>query len=234
MERFKNVRMVRGQQSPPRAATFDSLTGSLLLCGTVIAPLFFGVVFLQAFTREGFDLRRAPLSLLSLGGMGWIQIANFLLTGMLGLACAVGVRRALGGSKGGTWGPLLIAVYGLGLLLAGLFHPDPGYGFPPGSSAPAGMLPVMSTHATVHSLGFLIVVLSLIATCLVFARRFWSQGKKGWTIYSIVTGALAPVFIATGIRSNTIPLITAMAVMTFSWLSFVATQHWTEHKKGDQ
>ncbi len=206
-------------------------TNGLLACGIAIAPLFFAVVFIQAFTRTGFDLRRAPLSLLSLGDLGWIQIANFIVTGLLGLACALGMRQVLKGRKGGTWGPLLIATFGLGLILAGLFHPDPGYSFPPGSGAPAGMLPTMSHHAAIHSVGFLIVVLSLIAACFVFAKRFRAQGQKGWSNYSVATGLIAPVLIAFGIGTNTTPLLTLMAVLTYGWLSAVAGRLQAERKE---
>jgi hypothetical protein len=49
---------------------------------------------------SGVDLSRHPLSLLSLGDLGWIQIANFVVTGVLYVACAVGMRRALGPGPG--------------------------------------------------------------------------------------------------------------------------------------
>ena len=178
------------------------LTKGLLFCGVVLAPLFYAVVLVQAFTRAGFDIRQAPLSLLSLGELGWIQIANFILAGLLALACAAGVRRTWAGGKGGTLGPLLIASYGLGLVVAGIFHPDPGYHFPPGVGAPAEMLPVMSDHAKVHSLGFVIVVLSLIAACFVFARGFRSRGQHGWSVYSAVTGIVTPVLLVSAIATT--------------------------------
>ena len=57
-----------------------------------VGAAFFAIVFVQAFTKAGFDLRRAPLSLLSLGDFGWIQSADFVGAGLLGLACAAGVR----------------------------------------------------------------------------------------------------------------------------------------------
>ena len=138
-------------------------TKTLLACGIIVTPLFFAVVFIQSFTRAGFNLFNAPLSLLSLGTLGWIQIANFIISGILALACAFGTYRATAGYKGRTLGSLLIGTFGLGLILAGICHPDPGYGFPPGTGAPAGMLPKMSGHATLHSVGFLMVVVSLIA-----------------------------------------------------------------------
>jgi Protein of unknown function (DUF998) len=67
--------------TPPAAPTAQ--TARLLGCGIVAGPLFLAVVFLQAFTRDGFDLSRHPLSLLSLGELGWVQMANFVVTGVL-------------------------------------------------------------------------------------------------------------------------------------------------------
>ncbi|HEV2894210.1 MAG TPA: DUF998 domain-containing protein, partial [Actinomycetota bacterium] len=70
------------QQStlPASAAT---RTSRLLACGIVAGPLFLAIGLTQAFTRDGFDLSRHPLSLLSLGDLGWVQIANFVVTGAL-------------------------------------------------------------------------------------------------------------------------------------------------------
>src|SRR2546426_844887 len=69
----------------------------------------------QAFTRAGFALRHNAISQLSLGDLGWVQITSFIVTGLLAIACAVGARRALAGQPGGTWGPRLIGMFGVGL-----------------------------------------------------------------------------------------------------------------------
>ena len=98
-------------------------TKALLACGVLLGPLFYLVVLIQMFTRPGFDIRQHPLSLLSLGDAGWIQITNFIVTGLLAILCAFGMRRLLRGGPGGTWGPLLIGTYGLGMIIAGLFSP---------------------------------------------------------------------------------------------------------------
>jgi hypothetical protein len=45
---------------------------------------------------------------LKLGDLGWTQRANFLVTGDLTLASAVGLRRALRPLGGSTRGPLLV------------------------------------------------------------------------------------------------------------------------------
>ena len=67
----------------------------MLACGVVAGPLFIVVGVLQMLTRDGFDPGRHPLSLLSLGDLGWIQIANFVIVGLLFIASAVGMRRVL-------------------------------------------------------------------------------------------------------------------------------------------
>ena len=152
------------------------LTIGLLACGVVAGPLFAVVGLTQAFTRPGFDLTRHALSLLSNGDLGWIQICNFLLTGLLFVACAVGMRQVMRGSRGGTWGPRLIAVLGVGLICAAFFRADPGLGFPPGTPADANTL---SWHGMVHLMVGTVSFLSLIAACFVFARRFVAQRLRG-------------------------------------------------------
>ena len=79
--------------TPDTTSEETSTTRRLLACGIVAGPLFLVVALIQAFTRDGFDLSRHPISLLSLGELGWIQIANFIVTGGLYVACAVGLRR---------------------------------------------------------------------------------------------------------------------------------------------
>ncbi len=76
------------------SATTTDLTRTLLGAGVVAGPLFVGVAAVQAFTRTGFDLRRHPLSMLSLGEYGWIQVTNFIVAGVLSLLFAVGVARS--------------------------------------------------------------------------------------------------------------------------------------------
>ena len=116
----------------PSGATLEATrpTQALLACGVVAGPLFLVVALLQALTRDGFDLGRHPLSLLSLGELGWIQIANFVVAGLLVVASAVGMRRVLHPGRGSTWGPLLVGAYGVGLIGGGVLVADAGAGFP--------------------------------------------------------------------------------------------------------
>lgn len=153
----------------------------LAVGGVVAGPLFLGVWALQAFTRDGFDPGRHPISLLSLGDAGWVQIANFVLTGSLYVAAAVGLRRA----GLGTRGPRLLGVFGAGLIVAGLFVTDPGAGFPVG--APEGRGEV-SWHGVLHEVGFGIAQLGWIAAAIVFARRF--RGRARWSAIAAIVVAL--------------------------------------------
>src|SRR6266566_8303282 len=171
-------------------ASAATLTRALLACGVLIAPVFMGVGILQILTRPGFDIKHLAISSLSLGDLGWIQIANFEVTGLLALACAMGLRRALRGGRGGTWGPVLMGVLGVGTIVSGIFHPDPAFGFPPG--APAGMPATMSTHATIHTIAAMASFASMTTACFVLGRAFASAGRGRWAIYCVTSGILVP------------------------------------------
>lgn len=207
---------------PPTANRY--LTRALLACGVLGGPLFIVAGLAQAFTRPGFDLRRQAISMLSLGDLGWIQIANFVVSGALILALAVGIWRALHPGRAGTWGPLLIGAYGAGLVGAGFFHPDPSYGFPPG--APAGMPAVTSWHAILHEVSFFAAFIGLIAACVVFARREASLGQPGWALYCAATAVAAPVLIAvasTGLLPAGV-ILAVMGVLTSGWLGVMSAR----------
>jgi hypothetical protein len=145
----------------------------------------------------------------------WIQIANFIVTGLLTIAGAAGMRRALQSGRGRTWGPLLLAVYGLGLIGAGFFSADPALGLPPGTPADAHSI---SWHGLLHFISAGVGFLGLIAACVVFARRFAGLKQWGWAVYSLATGVLffAAFFgIATGSNQSG-------AALTFVGLAFTA------------
>jgi hypothetical membrane protein len=118
----------------------------LLWRGAIGAPLFV-VVFLiedavRAIRPPGYNPIRQPVSSLAIGPFGWIQVANLLVTGVLLLAFAVGLRPALRRYHGGFWAPALLGLVAIGLIGAGVFTTDPLSGYPPGTLAlPAGPPP---------------------------------------------------------------------------------------------
>jgi hypothetical protein len=116
----------------PTTTQKTTSTQLLLWAGVVAGPTFVVTAGVQALTRTGFSLSHQPLSMLSLGDLGWIQISNFLLAGLFSLAFAAGVRRRLATGPGHTWAPALLAVFGVGLLIGGAFVPDAALAYRPG------------------------------------------------------------------------------------------------------
>src|SRR5207244_9799464 len=110
-------------------------------------PLFSIVGLILAFTTPGFDLRRHSLSFLENGDRGWVQISSFVLTGLLFFGGALGMRQVMRDSRGGTWGPRLIGVFGVAMIGAGCFTADPAFGFPPGTPPDANTI---SSPGIVH------------------------------------------------------------------------------------
>ena len=201
------------------------VTRSLLGWGIVAGPVYVVVALAQALTRDGFDIARHDVSLLANGHLGWIQIANFVLTGLMVVAGAVGLRRALRSGRGSTWGPLLVGGYGVGLIAAGAFRADPAFGFPPGTPADAG---TVSWHGLLHFVAAGVGFLALIAACFVFARRFAGLGQRGWAAYSAASGALflaAFIGIASGSGSSWAVLAFWIGVLVaWAWISVTAAR----------
>ena len=206
------------------------LTRVLLLCGVVAGPLYVIVGVIEMLTRPGFDPTRHDLSLMSNGDWGWIHISLLILTGLLTIAGAVGMRRVLRGGRGGTWGPILLGIYGLGLIGAGFFTADPALGFPPGTPANAH---AVSWHGLLHFICGGIGFLGLIAACFVFARRFAAQRQRGWVAYSVATGVIyLAAFAGIAVGSNSVGVITTVVILAFSvavvlgwaWVSAMAVK----------
>lgn len=161
----------------------------LLLTGGVLAgPIYIIVGTAQILTREGFDITRHPLSFMSLGDLGWIQITNFIVTGLLVIAGAIGMRRLAQADKRLRWGALLLGIYGMGVLGGGLFVPDPALGFPPGT--PDTYPTTMSWHGLLHFIFGQIGFLALIAASFVYARYFAANSLRSWALFSALTGAI--------------------------------------------
>ena len=204
----------------------EGIEKALLTCGVIAGPVYIALGVIQILIRPGFDPTRHDLSLMSNGDLGWIQITNFLLVGAMTILGAFGIRRVLRGSRGGTWGPLLIGIYGLGLIGAGIFVADPMNGFPPGT--PAGSPTTMSSHGFLHFVSGGIGFLAFIAACLVFMSRFNHFKQRGWAAFSGITGLFffaAFGGIALGSQAGGAMLIfvtlafTAAVILAWVWLS---------------
>jgi hypothetical protein len=210
------------------------MTNRLLKCGILAGPVYIVVGLLQVLFREGFDIRRHALSLMSNGTLGWIQVASFIASGLLVIAAAVGIRQRLHPGSAGTWGPILLGIYGLGLIGAGIFIADPMDGFPPGT--PPGPPATMSWHGPLHFISGGIGFIGLVGATLVFARRFAGLKEWGWATFSLATGVLFLAGfgnIASGARAAWINLaFTAVVILSWAWLSAVCAKLLTPRPGG--
>ena len=159
----------------------DLKTRLLLVCGAIAGPLFSLVWFITGLARTSYDPMRHPVSSLSIGPSGWTQVSNFLLTGLLTLALAYGLREALQSRGGSKWTVIWITAVGIGFLGAGLFVTDPVNGYPPGT-------PLLLMQPTVlgrlHRLFSALVFIGLPGAGSTMARLFDRNREQMWAVYS--------------------------------------------------
>ncbi|MEU9609055.1 DUF998 domain-containing protein [Streptomyces sp. NPDC048057] len=198
-----------------------SATRALLAAGAVAAPLWAVVSLAQAATRDGYDLTRHPLSMLSNGSLGWLQIANFVVAGVLTVLGATGLRRVMRGRAGGTWAPRLMWVNGVCTVLAGVFVVDPGDGF---AGTPAGPPESLSGASYGHLAAGSLSFVALIAANFVLARHFSRAGERGPAVASRIAATalvLGNGWAMTGGTGGSLTLAVG-AIPAMVWVSAVA------------
>lgn len=173
----------------------------LLLLAGVVGPLVFIVVFLfEGAARPGYSAWRHYVSQLATGDFGWMQVINFLICGTLVLAFAIGLRQTIKGTRGSIVGPLLLGLFAIALLVAGVFVTDPALGYPVGSPQ------VHTTHGLIHGLAGLAAFSLLALTGFVMAWHFAATRERRWAIYS---GGVGLLIIAFFIASTTVSVMDA-------------------------
>lgn len=165
-------------------------TTTLLACGIAAGVLVPALILIDGATRPGYSVWHHGASQLGTGERGWLQTVNFAIGGLLLLAFAAGLRRALRTGRAATWGPVLIAVCGLALAVAGIVPTDPALGYPPGQPE------AVTTAGRVHGLAGLMLFIGLAAAPFVLARSL-RDGSRWWEVYSRWSGALVIVFAIT-------------------------------------
>ncbi|KAA1424698.1 DUF998 domain-containing protein [Mumia zhuanghuii] len=203
------------------------VTKSLLGYGVLAGPFYVSVALAQAFTRDGFHPSVHQWSMLAIGEHGWIQVANLALTGLMLVAFAVGLRRALTPGRGARWAPRLVATYGISMVAAAAFPADAAYGFPVGTPDGPGQV---SWHGMLHLLAGSIGFTALAVACFVMARRYAADGRRGWAVGSRIVGiAFLAGFgaVAAGAGAAAANLaFTAAVVTVFGWVAAVAVDQY--------
>lgn len=202
----------------------DVVERTLLTCGIAAGPLFVGTVAAQVLRREGFDLTRHGISLLSHGDLGWVQVTNFVVSGLLVAGFAVGVSQIPHPGGHGALAAPLLGVAGLGLVLAGVFRVESYGGFPSGPAAAA--FPGQAAAAgdgLWHDVGTVLAINAGLLACMVLARRFARSGDRGWARYSVVT-AVVGAALAWWPFGGTPVRLALVTVVLMSWVSLVAAR----------
>jgi hypothetical protein len=193
-----------------------AVTRSLLGYGVVAGVFYLGVGLVLALTREGFDLTRHALSLLMLGDHGWMQRSNLVLTGLMTIAAALGVARAMRGSRLASRAGALLTLFGLSLVASGLFAPDPMAGFPPGASGDETTLSGI-LHLAFGAIGFL----ALAAAAFAVAGWFVEREERSWQRSSRISGTIVALGFIGGAALATQP-----AGVLSLWLAVVTGWVW--------
>jgi hypothetical protein len=173
--------------------TTEVWTRRLLRCGVVAAPVFVTAFLLEGAVRDGYRPLRHPVSSLGLGSRGWIQAANFTVTGTLFLAGAAGLARAGDPAVGRRAVPALIGAAGAGLIGAAVFPTDPVSGYPPGTP---DALTEPTRTGTAHNLAAVPVFCGLPAAALACGWRSWRAGQRRFGLYSAGTAVTTLAAIA--------------------------------------
>lgn len=206
-------------------------TRILLACG-VAGPIVFVAGFLVlGATRRDYDPMRQFVSLLSLTADGWPMTLVFLVSGVLVIGAAIGLRRALEPGPGGRWIRIGVGLAGIGLVGAGLFPTDAIQGYPPG--APTVMPSTASPSAAIHLLAALLIFLFLPVAAVLAGRRFRREGQSAAAAYSVASGIVMVVANAvTSAAPGTAGLFPGLAgllqrvslIAGFAWLAWFALE----------
>lgn len=160
------------------------VTRFLLGCGVMAGPFYLTVGVGQGLLRDGFDFARHPLSVLANGPGGWVQTANFVLTGLLVLAAAVGIGRVLRPtSRATTWS---LGGFGAAMIAAAIFPADPVDGFPPGT--PEGFPTSISTTGLLHFVAGALTFAFLGISGFAAAWAMWRRHMPSLALLSLLSG----------------------------------------------
>lgn len=189
-----------------KLASWAGIIGPLLL-GSVITTLT--IAERDFMTSIGWKLN-APLdwpSGLALGPYGWIMTLTFLISGILIIVFASGLRLSLPAFHSALIAVWLLIAAGFGMI--GLVSP---------TDKTIRTTPA-TWHGRLHDASFAVIGLTLMPAMLLLGFVFFKNGQKNLAIYTWITTALAiPTFWLKGLAFY----IFLFAILT--WCEVIALQ----------
>jgi hypothetical membrane protein len=176
---------------------------------------FFAVMMALGFVTPGYSWVDRFGSELSLGPLGWIMIADFIVLGVVELALAAAMGRAIADRVSGWVATAAAGLIGAAFVTAGICVTDP-------AKLVAG---AHTWHGVVHAL--MAVVIFFIATPiagLATARRVRRQRR--FARYSALTAVATPALLVATFFSGSLVGLTERIVIAvlLAWLTSLATQ----------
>lgn len=216
-----------------------------LACGVAAGPLFVSSFTAIGTRRAGYSWRRHAVSSLAAGRGGWLQRANFIVTGLLFCIAAHGLARTRKRTRGSRVVPTLVVGVGGGLIGSGLFVTDPVAGFPPSQNdhdeADRAPSVVPTREGILHNLCAIPIFAGIpiaALTCATFAVR---RGQYRWASYSAGSAiAMTTAFVLFGAAFGGAPRLAGrggvmqrVSITTgFGWLSALALRALTSGQPG--
>ncbi|MGW6932910.1 DUF998 domain-containing protein [Lentzea sp. NPDC054927] len=208
----------------------------LLLTAGLGPALYVIVLLLDSLTRPGYNPLHHFGSELANGDRGWLMIANFVTAGTLTICFAFGLRSLLRPGRGAIAAPVLVGLFGLGLVVAGVFTADPKPGYPPGSTGTA----TPTLHSLIHDANLFPTWTVMTAAMLVLAARFAADRQRAWMWYSIANAVLAMTTLMVAVAQYDADTQTGSyhglwqrisITIGFSYFAILATHLLRQHKR---
>jgi hypothetical protein len=191
-------------------AALSGLIGPLVFAGMTSGLTVAQYDFMRSLGWH--PIRRPDLdwpSGLSLGPLGSLQIANFIVSGVL-LVVAGELHRGVSDGRGSKTGPTLLAVSGASMMLLA-FETQPTLG---GEG--------WTWHGWIHDAAFVLLAVSLVAALVALWRRM--ERDPRWRApgqYTLATAALAALVLALPVMRFYLFL-----AVTLVWIEVMAIRPW--------
>lgn len=176
----------------------------------ILAPAIFVAVFtIEGWLRPGYDPLSTYVSALSLGPRGWVQIANFMLLGVLLLLFTLRVAAEFQSGKASRGGPLLLVIISVLFMISGPLVMDPT----------GTQLDLASLHGTIHGLAGGILFILMPVSCFVFLRHF--RLDPDWRSFRWPTLALGTLVASAVLLLTISSKVPAAQIVFKDWLGLI-------------
>ena len=202
-----------------RAAAIAGMAGPVLFVGVLAVLTVVQYDFMLGIGWQPLgDPADAWPSGLALGPYGWVQISNFVVSGLLLAIFAVGLHCGVTDGRGSRIGPGLLFAAGIAMTLMG-FETDPIMRTTP-----------RTLHGWIHDLAFVLFALALLSAPFFLWQRLkkdplWRNHAR----YTLATGVLATVLFA--LPGVAYYLFLAVVLL---WLSATGAKLWGSTVGGDK